>query len=325
MRIITVLMIFFNLSASPAIGQKKQSPPTQKSNVSQDVHEPRETVTIINNSPPSDNQHENKGQSTGWPSFWDIYWPTVAVVIVTCIAVWSAVKTLRAIQQQVVEMRKTGEQTDKLISENIAQTKSLKEQAQSLARSAYHLGESAAGAHRSAQAMEYIAEQIELSTKAASASVNAINQQMRAYICVVIGHAVFQERTKNLRFQAFPSIVNAGLTPAHKVSFKAAAAILPVPLPEDFDFPLPQATSGASVVGPRQNITVSPLVDGFVDDAEVEVIKSGQGKALYTWGVFTYQDIFGNTRYTKFGQIYTWLADGKTVWGYYTDRHNDSS
>src|SRR5260370_27718609 len=181
-------------------------------------------------------------------------------------------------------------------------------------------------AKRAAAAMETIAQEIAVSSKAATASVSAIGQQMRAYICVVIGSAVYQERTKNLRFQAVPSVVNAGLTPAHKVSFQADAAILPIPLPEDFTFPLPDNPGGTSMIGPRPNIVVSPSVKDFVDDTEVEAIKSGgQGKGLYTWGIFTYEDIFGKSQYTKFCHLYTWLADGKTTWGYYEKRHNDAS
>ncbi len=182
-------------------------------------------------------------------------------------------------------------------------------------------------AKRAAAAMETIAQEIAVSSKAATASVSAIGQQMRAYICVVIGSAVYQERAKNLKFQAVPSVVNAGLTPAHKVSFRADAAILPIPLPENFTFPLPDIAQGTSVIGPRQNITVSPMVKDFVDDAEVEGIKSGQqgGKGLYAWGIFTYEDIFGKPQYTKFCHLYTWLADGKTTWGYYDNRHNDAS
>jgi hypothetical protein len=175
------------------------------------------------------------------------------------------------------------------------------EQSKSLERSVGEAG-------RSATAMETVAKEIAVSSQAAVASVSAINQE---------------RPTK--KFQAIPSIVNAGLTPAHKVSFQADAAILPVPLPDDFTFPLPDTPNGTSVIGPRQNITVSPIVKDFVDDAEVEGNKSGnQGKGLYTWGIFTYQDIFGKPQYTRWCHLYTW-PDGKTTWGYYANRHNDAS
>ena len=126
--------------------------------------------------------------------------------------------------------------------------------------------------------------------------------------------------------QAVPTIVNNGLTPAHKVSFQAKAAILPYPLPDDFKFPLPDIVPGTLTVGPRQPITATPWVDDFVDDGEVEGIKNtSSGKALYTWGLLTYEDIFGNPQYAKWCHMYTWLADGKTTWGYYDNRHNDAS
>jgi hypothetical protein len=178
---------------------------------------------------------------------------------------------------------------------------------------------------RFASAMERAAEHIAASSEVARASVNSINQQMRAYLVVDIGSAVYQDRANNKKFQAIPSIVNAGLTPAHKVSFIARAAILPNPLPDDFAFPLPDAPSGTSVIGPRQTITICPIVDDFCDDGDVEAIKAGnQGQGLYTWGVFTYEDIFGKPQYAKFCQLYTWFPDGKT-WGYFANRHNEIS
>ncbi len=327
MRISFILAIIL-MHAPASAGQEQQAPPQHKSAVTKQTPAASEPPAVVNNLTATEKQESPKEQPKWWipPPPWDIYWPTFGLVILTGCAVVAAIKTLRAINAQVVEMKQTGEQTDKLITESIAQTKSLVEQAESLAKSAYHLGESASATSRSASAMESVAEKIAVSTEAARESVSAINKQMRAYICVVIGSALYQERAKNIKFQAIPSIVNAGLTPAHKVSFQADAAILPVPLPEDFAFPLPDTTSGTSVIGPRQNITVSPDVKDFVDDTEVEGIKSGhQGKGLYTWGIFTYEDIFGNPQYTKFCHLYTWLGDGKTTWGYYAKHHNEAS
>jgi hypothetical protein len=129
---------------------------------------------------------------------------------------------------------------------------------------------SVAEAARLASAMEVVSKEIAISAKAATASVSSINLQMRAYLCVVIGGALYQERTKNIKFQPSPSIVNAGLTPAHKVAFKVVAAILPRPLPDDFTFPLPDAFTSGAVIGPRQTTNVNPLVDEFCDDSEVE-------------------------------------------------------
>ncbi len=305
-------------------GKKETKPANKSPNAVTESASP--VATPISQPAPNPQANDAKEKPSSWPAWTDIFWPTWVLVIVTAFAVAAALKTLGSINAQVEEMKSTGVQTDKLIAESMAQTKSLVEQSQSLAKSAYYLGESSNATYRSASAMEKVADKIAVSAEAATASVSAINQQMRAYISVVIGSATYQERTKNLKFQAIPSVINAGLTPAHKVSFKAGAAILPNPLPDDFDFPLADSISGMQVIGPRQNITVAPIVGEFVDDAEVDAIKSGaQGKALFAWGIFNYEDIFGTPQYTKFCHIYTWFADGKTVWGYYASRHNEAS
>jgi hypothetical protein len=314
MKSIVVLLALAFLQSTSSVKQehpKKETTPTQGSPKS--TPEPTSPITIpVSQSSPKPEASETRDKSSGWPPWGDIFWPSWALVIVTIVAVKAALTTLRSINAQVDEMRKTGEQTDKLISENITQSKSMQQ--------------SVAEAARLASAMEVVAKEIAVSSQAATASVSAIGLQMRAYICVVIGSAVYQDRAKNLKFQALPSIINAGLTPAHKVSFSASAAILPIPLPADFTFALPAPTSGTQVIGPRQNITVSPVVEEFCDDSEIEGIKhAAQGKALYTWGIFTYEDIFGNPQSTRFCQIYTWLADGKTTWGYYAERHNDAT
>src|SRR6266852_2686897 len=266
----TFLAISAMLLQNPPV--RENQPAQHKSEVTKQAPAASEKPVVSNASAPEKQNSANE-QSKWWPPPpWDIYWPTWILVVITGLAVRAAIRTLGSINAQVDEMRKTGEQTDKLIAENIAQSKSMQK--------------SVAEAARLASAMEVVAEEITVSSKAATASVSAIGQQMRAYICVVIGSAIYQERTKNLKFQAVPSIVNAGLTPAHKVSFQADAAILPTPLPEDFTFPLPDNPGGTSIIGPRQNITVSPVVKDFVDDTSVEAIKSGPGKGLYTGGIF---------------------------------------
>ena len=185
--------------------------------------------------------------------------------------------------------------------------------------------QSIAEAARAANAMEQVAVHIEASAKAATVSVGAIQQQMRAYITVIVWGGIYQDRTKGIRFAGQPSITNMGNTPARKVKHKAAAAILPVPLPVDFDFPLPEQWSGGNVIGAHQNTLLTVPINEFVDDASVEEIKSGGGKAvLYVWGMVTYVDVFEDEQSTKFCQILTWLPDGR-IWGYFLDRHNDAT
>jgi hypothetical protein len=187
---------------------------------------------------------------------------------------------------------------------------------------------SIAEANRLASAMENAAKDIAVSARAATDSVAAVKertaQQMRAYLSVIVGSGVYQEREKNFKFQGKPLLVNTGNTPAHKVTFRASAAILPVPLPDDFAFPLPAAGIGGPVIGPHQNYTITPVVQDFCDDADVESIKRGDGKALCAWGIVTYTDVFEQPQETQFCQIITWLPDGK-VWVYYPPRHNDAT
>src|SRR6266849_5448269 len=207
------LILAIALLQNPPVREKQQEPTEHKSGVAKQAPTASEKPAPINNPAPAEKQTNASEQSRLWPppSPWDVFWPTWVLVAITGLAVRAAIKTLGSINAQVEEMRKTGEQTDKLIAENIAQSTSMQK--------------SVAEAARLASAMEQVAKDIAVSSQAATASVSAIGQQMRAYICVVIGSAVYQERTKNLRFQAVPSVVNAGLTPAHKVSFQADAAI----------------------------------------------------------------------------------------------------
>ncbi len=189
------------------------------------------------------------------------------------------------------------------------------EQADAMER---HIGEAA----RSATAMENIATTIQAGNQAV----------MRAYLTVTIGAALYQERRvgqTDLKFEARPNLVNTGNTPARKVHIRTKADILPIPLPKDFGFPLPDEsmqsaeTSVGAHVAAHQTYILSATVDHFVPDAEVPTIKEGAKKALCAWGLITYEDIFGNNHSTEFAQWITWLPDGK-VFGYYFPNHNDT-
>jgi hypothetical protein len=189
---------------------KKETKPTNKT--PSKIAEPTTPITTSVSQPtPNAQENDAKEKAGSWPLWTDIFWPTWLLVIVTAIAVGAALRTLGAINAQVKEMKSTGVQTDKLIAESISQTKSLVQQAESLAKSAYHLGESANATYQSADAMGNIASKIAVSTEAATASVSAINKQMRAYLFVVVGSGAYQERP-NVKFAASPTLVNAGNT-----------------------------------------------------------------------------------------------------------------
>lgn len=140
---------------------------------------------------------------------------------------------------------------------------------------------------------------------------------------------MYQERGRvgqpDVRFEGKPSLVNTGNTPARKVRIRIAADILPNPLPDDFGFSIPDELTGIGeqTVGVRQPYVLSGIVKTFVPDPEVSAIKEGIKKALYVWGVVSYEDIFGNRHKTQFGQMLTWWPNGQ-VFGYYVPGQNDT-
>jgi hypothetical protein len=175
-------------------------------------------------------------------------------------------------------------------------------------------------AARSATAMETIANKIEAGNKAI----------LRAYLTVTIGAiSLYQERREpgqpDLKFETRPNLTNTGNTAARNVSIRIAADILPIPISDTFQFPLPEEgeIKNAGVVGAHQTSVLAGTVKDFVQDKEVGAIKEGRTKALCTWGVITYEDIFGANHRTKFGQIITWNPNGTFV-GYYIAGQNDA-
>jgi hypothetical protein len=150
--------------------------------------------------------------------------------------------------------------------------------------------------------------------------------QLRAYLSVVIGGGVYQERDKNLRFEARPILLNNGNTPAQKISHKIRAAILPVPLPADYVLDRPEDTDSESLLPANQNRVMSAVVADFVEDDLVPKIMRGEDFALYAWGTVTYEDAFQLPRIVEFCHHIIWLVDndGKptNVLGYYTPGRN---
>ena len=178
-----------------------------------------------------------------------------------------------------------------------------------------HIGE----ASRSADAMEDIATKIQEGNKAI----------LRAYLTVTVGGIhLFQERKgpgqADLKFETRPNLTNTGNTHAHNVSIRIAADILPIPIPTKFQFPVPESEiKNAGIVGAHQTMVLAGTVEDFVPDQEIGMIKEGVTKALCTWGLITYDDIFGVRHQTKFGQWITWNPNGAVV-GYYIAGQNDS-
>jgi hypothetical protein len=111
------------------------------------------------------------------------------------------------------------------------------------------------------------------------------SQQMRAYIAVVVNAGTYQERDKDLRFAGIPMMANTGDTPARKVEYRAAADILPVPLPDEFAFPLPDRREGGATLNAHNNFTMQIVVKDYQDDADVvSIMRARDGRALYVGG-----------------------------------------
>ncbi len=182
---------------------------------------------------------------------------------------------------------------------------------------------------RAATAMEGVAasmkENVENAKGIAATQREFWQMQMRAYISVVIGTAVYQERDKEIRFAGHPRIMNDGMTPAHNVRTFIRSTIVKFPIPENFKFDLPEAKSQVGpAIGPRQHRDIWAVVDDFVGDQDVKGIKDlSGGRCLFCWGKVTYDDAFGKPHTSHFAQILYWKPND-SVWGVYEPRHNDS-
>jgi len=182
---------------------------------------------------------------------------------------------------------------------------------------------------RSATALENLVPNVAASAQSAAESVATVRErtalQMRAYIGMIIGNAVYQERDKNIRFAAHPIAINGGNTPARNVRYAARAAILPVPITPDVVLPpIGDLLPVGGMMGPHQNSTLSAVVDDYVPDEDVEAIKTGAPRALAVWGRVAYVDIFGQEHTTDFCQTVLWLPNGQ-IYGYHVPGRNDAT
>jgi hypothetical protein len=312
--IAAALLIFLVL---PSTGNTQKYDPQKDQNHASQI--PPGSINVTVSQPASDPQRDKPENYAHDPYewFWPPVWSNWVLAAIAGITAFFAIRNLRAIESQVDEMRKTGEQTDKLIRENIAQSSAMAESAKETARFA--------------AAMEGVAESLTVtasaSVQAASASqqsIIALRQQMRAWLTVTIGDAAPQDRTKDQRFAAAPVIVNSGLTPARNVQYRINSAILPKPLPLNFGFPLPEqgVNPGGNCIGAHQNAQMGTSVDGFSPDQDVPDIMAGK-IGFYVWGLVTYDDVLGGPSHsTKFFQQITWRPDGQ-VYGFYPPGYND--
>jgi hypothetical protein len=193
---------------------------------------------------------------------------------------------------------------------------------------------SIAEAARAARAMESVAASLDVNARMIVQSVDTNKEiaswqrefgqrQMRAYLSVVGGAGIYQERERNIRFEAKPRIVNSGLTPANDVRYVAKAQIVEVvaAFGESFDFDLGEPLQSGPALGPRESLNMSSIVSDYVDDAEVAAIKGGSQRRLFVWGKVTYRDIFGEVHQTIFAHSLQWLPND-VLWVTYAPKYN---
>jgi hypothetical protein len=145
--------------------------------------------------------------------------------------------------------------------------------------------------------------------------------QLRAYLSVVIGSAIYQERDKELRFEAKPAILSNGQTPAYNVRYSIKAEIMTNEIAANFIFTEPPDTPRSQAnIGPKENRFTSRVIDEYVPDEQIADILLGNGMALYVWGVVRYDDVFGRPHFTQFAQRLWWLKDLSNVMGMYDGR-----
>ncbi len=156
---------------------------------------------------------------------------------------------------------------------------------------------------------------------------NTAERELRAYISVETG--VYFRQDKSTRFEFQPVIVNNGATPAKNVRIQTNLGLVPVGIPENFDYYLGPGISGPqtsiSDIGPRRNKFNST---DFHRRATVRELRGILKKTHYfhTYGRVSYEDVFGNERYTNYSFVISIPAKRglNAIW-MATERNNNAT
>jgi hypothetical protein len=209
------------------------------------------------------------------------------LVLIGAGGTYAALRTLKAIERQAELMERQAN-----------------EARSSATQQARDVQASIAEATRASRAMEGIAESMAANVESVRVSLGisreiadmqklATELHSRAYLSAIFTAAGYQDANHVFEVQA--ALRNHGNTPAYDVTFRAVAELLPVPIPDDFAFPLPDDTAGPSVSLMAPGITklITRRVPGKVPDDQVEDIKRGRTpRCLAMWGVVKYRDAF---------------------------------
>jgi hypothetical protein len=158
-------------------------------------------------------------------------------------------------------------------------------------------------AGRSAGAMEHVADGI---AKMADDQREFWKLQMRPYIALVDPGFIPQNRATPYFAEAQLTMINTGHTPAHNIRFAAYLKVLPVVLPEDFDFAIrPNEIIVSGHINPGQRLFFRRNVGGLLGDDEYDAIIQGRSmQRIYLYGTIFFDDAFGDAHYTEF--LFLW-------------------
>jgi len=154
-------------------------------------------------------------------------------------------------------------------------------------------------------------------------------KELRAYLSVEMGSAIYQEIGNDKYFEARPTLVNSGKTPAKRLSYVARSEILQWPLNASFKLPLLVAQRDHKIMlAPGNPLIMNAFPDQWTLDAHVKDVMRANGKALYIWGVIRFFDVFDQMQLLNFCLAYHWYegADGNEILGCtYIDGRNDAT
>lgn len=181
-------------------------------------------------------------------------------------------------------------------------------------------------ASRAAAAMEIAAQGISANVETSKSIAETQREfwkiQMRAYVSVRYAITVPQNHTSKWRTEIRLQIVNTGHTPAYELFYKSWCDIFPFPLPENFDFHIPNLPDqSAGTLAPGQHFIIAASVPRVCSEIEVADYVNGSERRIYMYGVVIYKDVFGCKHETRFSQSVIWFNDGSTM-GVNTRRHN---
>jgi hypothetical protein len=155
-------------------------------------------------------------------------------------------------------------------------------------------------------------------------------RQLRAYV-VVSFTGCEVPATANGVFVFQIRINNSGQTPAFDLKILARSAIITFPIPDDFDFTLPdRGDASKGMLGPLQDTGSETASDPMTPDGWQAITRVESGRRLCSYGTVTYRDGFGQRRYTNFcviqvAEVVDRNRGAIRITGQTADRHNDAN